>query len=84
MWQGVGPKSKGFLTMAEEIEAVKQANSEGNPQNGEISIAINWARSVLETHDVDAAPKHVVQAAEVCVRDVGCNPHPHAAVRPEF
>jgi len=51
--------AKGFLTIKEEIEAIKSANAESKNTAG---IIINWGRSVIETHQVDGAIEHITQA----------------------
>jgi hypothetical protein len=55
------PASKGFLTLADEIKAVKACNAK---INGGIGIGINWARSVLETRNTDTPVAHIKEAAE--------------------
>jgi hypothetical protein len=60
----VQPASKGFLPLAEEIKAVKACNAQ---INGGVGIAINWARSVLETRNVDTPVAHIKKAAEAGV-----------------
>lgn len=57
------PPVKGFLTLVEEIRAVKTANTVGGAS---IGMVINWGRSVLEARNPDAALRHVRD-----VRNVG-------------
>lgn len=47
---------KGFLSLEEEIEAVLSVNRESDIKLG---ITINWARSVLETRDVNTPVEHL-------------------------
>lgn len=63
------PASKGFLTIDAEIEAIKAANANADAvlKNGAVGMAINWARSVLETRDVETPLQHLKAAG-----DAGC------------
>jgi hypothetical protein len=56
------PASKGFLTLDDEIKAIVAANNSGDKKNGAVGVAINWARSVLETRDPATALVHIEQA----------------------
>ncbi|MFT2110791.1 DUF4862 family protein [Marinomonas sp. 2405UD68-3] len=53
--------AKGFLTIEEEIEAIKKANTVSKNTAG---IIINWGRSVIETHHVNGAIEHITQAKD--------------------
>lgn len=53
--------AKGFLTLAEEIEAVIDVNKQ---TNSNVGICINWGRSVIETRSVDGALQHIKQAQQ--------------------
>lgn len=57
------PPAKGFLTIKEEVEAVRGAllSAGGAP----IGICINWARSVLETRDTSTPLAHARAAGEL-------------------
>ncbi|MHC6594348.1 DUF4862 family protein [Arthrobacter sp. C152] len=50
------PPAKGFLPLEEEIAAVREANEAGGRP---VSIAINWARSVIEQRRPEAGLEHV-------------------------
>lgn len=55
---------KGFLSLDDEIDTVRQlAPATSTP----VGITINWARSVIETRDPEAAVRHVARAAEADV-----------------
>ena len=61
------PPQKGFLSLEQELEALTLTETQqtwldgmGQPQPG---IAINWARSVLETRDAATSVAHVRAAA---------------------
>lgn len=47
---------KGFLSLDEEIKAIKYINKKYNQSLG---ITINWARSVLETKNINMPQKHI-------------------------
>ncbi|NHB84981.1 DUF4862 family protein [Tessaracoccus sp. HDW20] len=53
-WSDEHPVEKGFLTLAEELKAAEAAG---------VGVAINWARSVIETRDAATGLAHVRQAA---------------------
>jgi len=61
--------SKGFLTMPEEVAAVKMALAAStNPQTAApLGVSVNWARSVLETRDVTTPLEHLRLAREAGV-----------------
>lgn len=48
------PVEKGFLTLAEELDAAEDAG---------VGVSINWARSVIETRDAATGLAHVSEAA---------------------
>jgi hypothetical protein len=52
--------NKGFLTLEEEIDAIKIAQSSGH--GAALGCCINWARSVLETRSTATAILHIEQA----------------------
>lgn len=60
---GIAPQ-KGFLELADEIAAVTTAR-EASPTR--IGVAINWARSVIETRSTQAGYAHLIQAREAGV-----------------
>jgi hypothetical protein len=71
---GCGPHkpAKGFLTQAEEIEAVTTARA---ARGAPIGVAVNWARSVLETRDTGRPLEHI-KAAGPLLRGIifsGCS-----------
>ncbi len=53
--------AKGFLSLEQEISALKQVNEE---QGCDMGISINWGRSVIETRSVEGALQHIKQAKE--------------------
>jgi hypothetical protein len=53
------PQHKGFLSLADELSAITQANGSARRP---IGVNINWGRSVLETHDTDRPVQHVEAA----------------------
>lgn len=50
---------KGFLSLEDEINAVKTVNAKCNSN---IGIVINWGRSAIETRSVDGVIDHINQA----------------------
>lgn len=51
---------KGFLSLDDEIDVGAQVSAaSGVP----VGVTINWARSVIETHDADEAARHIGRAA---------------------
>lgn len=48
--------AKGFLSLDDEIAALKAVNLQASPAMG---IVINWGRSVLETRSVEGAVEHI-------------------------
>lgn len=60
-FDGVAPV-KGFLPLAREIEALQAVNVASAP--GKVLLTINWARSVLETHEAETAARHVREARQ--------------------
>lgn len=61
-YEGVAPV-KGLLPLQQDLEALKLVNEEA-AERGKVLLTINWARSVLESRDVDTAVKHVEEAAK--------------------
>lgn len=55
------PQHKGFLSLADELSAIAQANGAARHP---IGVNINWGRSVLETHDAAQAVAHVQAARD--------------------
>ncbi|RFA16339.1 hypothetical protein B7R21_02905 [Subtercola boreus] len=55
---------KGFLTLKEEIAAVQDAEASGT----RLGHTLNWARSVIETHDPLEASRHAVLLREAGAR----------------
>ena len=55
------PQHKGFLSLADELTAIAQANGAARRP---IGVNINWGRSVLETHDTDRPVRHVEAARQ--------------------
>jgi len=53
-WSDEHPVEKGFLTLAEELEAAESAG---------VGVSVNWARSVIETRDPATGLSHVREAA---------------------
>jgi hypothetical protein len=53
------PQHKGFLSFEDELAAIASANATAR---SDIGIAINWGRSVLETHDAGTALAHLEAA----------------------
>lgn len=53
--------AKGFLTLAQEIEAISEVNAALNCAMG---ITINWGRSVIETRTVEGPLMHIEQALQ--------------------
>lgn len=72
------PAPKGFLTIEAEIAAIKTANENAElvSKSGAVGITINWARSVLETRDLETPLTHLKAAgAAGCLAGVmfsGC------------
>lgn len=56
--------SKGFLTLAQEIEVVTQLNS---TLACDMGITINWGRSVIEARSTEGALQHIEQARKAGV-----------------
>lgn len=50
---------KGFLTFTEEVDLLQLLHSQGDQRVG---LVVNWARSVIETRNPDAAAEHIAQA----------------------
>lgn len=63
-WRPDLPPIKGFLSFAEEIAAVRQANAE---TGAGIGVAVNWGRSVLEARDPARALDHLSAARQAGV-----------------
>jgi hypothetical protein len=55
--------NKGFLTLEEEISAIKTAQRSSR-EGAELGCCINWARSVLETRSTATAVLHIEKAKE--------------------
>jgi len=53
------PAEKGFMTLADEISAIKQVN---NLLKSDIGISINWGRSAIETRSASGPLQHIKQA----------------------
>lgn len=53
------PAEKGFMTLADEISAIKQVN---NLLKSDIGISINWGRSAIETRSNSGPLQHIKQA----------------------
>ncbi|MEG9249954.1 DUF4862 family protein [Arthrobacter sp. Soc17.1.1.1] len=47
---------KGYLTLADELEAIKQSGSR-------VGISLNWGRSAIELRDADRVTEHIETAA---------------------
>lgn len=59
---GVAEPQKGYLTIAEEIQAVRAAAA-----GGALGITVNWARSAIERRDAAAPAEHLRLAREAGV-----------------
>lgn len=59
-WHGGVAPVKGFLSLEEEIEALKMVNADLGSQK--VLLTVNWARSVLETHETETAASHITAA----------------------
>ena len=53
---------KGFLSLDEEIEAITYINKKYNQSLG---ITINWARSLLETRNIDTPKEHIKKLSQL-------------------
>ena len=53
-WTSLHPVEKGFLTLADELDAAEAAG---------VGVSINWARSVIETREAATGLAHVREAA---------------------
>lgn len=60
-WRADHAPFKGFLELDDEIDAVKRVNQQ---TGGDIGIAINWGRSVLEDRYPLTAVNHIVKARD--------------------
>lgn len=58
---GAGQPVKGFLPIEHEIASVKAVSGSPTP----VGMCINWGRSVVEQHTVDAATNHLKEAHDV-------------------
>ena len=61
------PPAKGFLTLEEELSAVRGARAQlaaRGAASAPLSVCVNWARSVLETRDPGTAAAHAAAARE--------------------
>jgi len=61
------PPAKGFLTLGEELSAVRGARAQlaaRGAASAPLSVCVNWARSVLETRDPGTAAAHAAAARE--------------------
>lgn len=58
-WQQEFPVSKGFLPAGDEIEVIGGLGRTDTP----VRFGLNWARSVIESHDVATPVEHVALAA---------------------
>jgi hypothetical protein len=56
---------KGFLSLTEEIEAVRAVNAAAPAGQLPVGVSINWARSVLETRDAATADAHISLAGDL-------------------
>jgi len=79
------PASKGFLTIENELDAIKAANA-ALPKATPVGAAINWARSTLETRDVATPCKHIQAVVDAKVplglMFSGCTPDPDSNYGP--
>lgn len=62
---GVGRPQKGYLPIADEINAVRIIREDA-PRT-DVGVTINWARSAIERHDAGAPPEHIAQARQAGV-----------------
>ena len=53
--------AKGFLTLSQEINALKEINAQHNSNMG---LTINWGRSVIEARSAEGAIQHIQQACD--------------------